>query len=369
MNKSAKLIVAAGESSADMRYATAFPAPDPYIFFEIEGKRGAILSQLEFDRAREVAHKDITLYPAQDFGSGIFAEVLGMTKRFGVEKLLVPSDFPLLLADKLRDNSLVVEAVDGKFFPQREFKTRWELELITKALRVAENALQEACKVIANAKVDSQNRLVADGELLTSERLRRLIDLYIAGENGQPTGTIVAGGLQGAEPHNGGSGVLYAHSPIVMDIFPRMLDSGYWGDLTRTVSKGRPADVVCKAYSAVKSARDEARGMLRSGVIPADVYNQANKILEEAGFSTGVDGAGRSFGFFHSLGHGVGLEIHEEPRLSPKNAEPLQGGEVITVEPGLYYPEWGGIRLEDMVYITKDGAELLTQLESELVID
>ena len=152
-----------------------------------------------------------------------------------------------------------------------------------------------------------------------------------------------------------GSGILYADTPIVMDIFPKSMQSGYWGDLTRTVVKGKASDIVKKAHAAVCDAKYTATAEIAIGKNPADLHILAENILASHGFATGV-GASGDYGFFHSLGHGVGLEIHEAPRISYRNTSPLQGGEIITIEPGLYYPEWGGIRQEDLLYISPEGA-------------
>ena len=153
-----------------------------------------------------------------------------------------------------------------------------------------------------------------------------------------------------------------------MDVFPRSMTSGYWGDLTRTMVKGKAPEVVKKAYAAVFEAREFAKTLIRPGAIPEDIHRAAEGVLEKHGFMTGRNDAG-DFGFFHGLGHGVGLEIHEAPRLSLRNRTPLKGGEIITVEPGLYYPEWGGIRLEDMVYVESSGScRCLTEVEDFLEI-
>ncbi len=371
MKRTADLIAASGEKCADIRYGAGFNAPDEFIFFRHGSCRGIVVSALEYDRACSEADKDVTVLDSRIFsenGCSVTSRILALAGHLGVDSFRVPADFPLLTADKLRQDGLEVTPVDGLFFPEREFKRADEVQEIRRALKIAEDAVRLACDAIGEASVDCRGQLVYRGEIFTSERLRQIIDLHIASHGGVPTGTIAAGALQGAEPHNAGSGVLYAHTPIVMDVFPRLADSGYWGDLTRTVSKGRMPETVRKAYDAVRRARDISKEAIRPGAVPADTHNQAMKILTDAGFATGRTPEGRNFGFFHSLGHGVGLEIHEQPRLSPSNTQPLQGGEVITVEPGLYYPEWGGIRLEDMVYVTGDGAECLTAIETVPVI-
>ncbi len=174
--------------------------------------------------------------------------------------------------------------------------------------------------------------------------------------------------MQSAKPHCKGSGILKAHEPIVIDIFPRLASSGYWGDLTRTVVKGSAPEIVKKAFNAVLEAREKAKEALKAGVIPAEIHQLATDILTQHGFHTGADEQG-NYGFFHGLGHGVGLETHEAPRLSSGNFTPLKGNEIITVEPGVYYPQWGGIRLEDMVVIRPDGAECLNKIATFLEIE
>ena len=246
-------------------------------------------------------------------------------------------------------------------------------ELLTSHAAAASERMEDVLTTIANELFTyrgevSDKLILAQGELLTSEILRSEIDVAMVRRGMLPTGTICAGGAQAAQPHNTGSGPLRADWPIVMDIFPRSAESGYWGDLTRTVVKGRASELVRRAYDAVLSARELGKSLVKVGAIPAEIHLAAARKMEEAGFRTGRSDKA-DFGFFHGLGHGVGLDIHEAPRLSPRNRIPLRGGEIVTVEPGLYYPEWGGIRLEDLMYVSPDGpARCLTEAEDFLEI-
>lgn len=372
MDKKPILIIAAGESSPDLRYATGFAAPDAYLYFEYGDEKLMVVSTLERDRAAASARQGVSVDSVEEVTGNATATwcdvALALAAKGRLDAFRVPADFPLLYADKLRAAKLEIEPESGILFPEREFKNDFEITEITRALRLAEAGVRNACAMLAEAEIGPDNVLFHQGEVLTSERLRRVIDLTLVGGNAQPTGTIAAGGVQSSEPHHHGSGPLYAHTPIVMDVFPRLLDSGYWGDLTRTVVKGKAPEIVVNAYCAVREARDVTKAMLRPGAIPAELHQEAMRILEKHGFRTGR-GGNRDFGFFHSLGHGVGLEIHELPRLSIRNDKPLRGGEVLTVEPGLYYPEWGGIRLEDLMVLTADGAVCLTRIEDFLTID
>ena len=369
VHKLARLIIASGEASPDMRYAAGFPTPDEFIYFATERERGVICSPLEFGRAMKQVRQGVEVHSEAEFGG---PERIGMLKQLAavlhVAGYLVPASFPALWLDRLRESGLVVRVEAGAFFPEREFKSRPEVEQVVVSQRAAEAGVRRAFEVLAACDIDQQRMIRWNGELLTSEMLRAEIDIAMVRLGMQPTGTICAGGTQGAQPHNAGSGPLPADRPIVMDIFPRSAATGYWGDLTRTVVKGRAPDLVKRAFDAVLSARELAKSMVGVGADPAEIHNAAACSMERAGFRTGRTGE-TDFGFFHGLGHGVGLDIHEAPRLSPRNTELLKGGEIVTVEPGLYYPEWGGIRLEDLMFVAPDGpAECLTEVETFLEI-
>ena len=171
-------------------------------------------------------------------------------------------------------------------------------------------------------------------------------------------GSIVAGGRQAADPHEAGRGALRAGEWIVADVFPRMLATGYWGDMTRTFAHGRPDAARRRMYETVARAQRLALSLVRPGALGRDVHRAVADFFVREGWETGTDADGRAHGFFHGLGHGVGLEIHEEPRLSPSGGE-LAPGMVVSVEPGLYYPELGGVRIEDLVVVTETGCAVL----------
>ena len=367
MSRVGKLMISSGEKSPDMRYASGVSTPDDIIWFQADSVKGVIASPLEFDRLKADGRCDTTVFPIDEFNGPHYLDILkNLAQRYRLDGFVVPENFPLLMADRLRENGLSVEAVEEGFFPEREFKTLDEVAKITSSLRAAEAGCRRAFEVLRESGVDNDGKLVWQGEVLTSEILRSEIDCTMLKMGCLPTGTICAGAAQGAQPHNQGSGPLYANTPIVMDIFPKSSVTGYWGDLTRTVVRGRAQDVVKKAYDAVLEARELAKTLVNIGADPSAIHAAAASAMEKRGFMTGVSDSG-NYGFFHGLGHGVGLDIHEAPRLSPRNSQPLRGGEVITIEPGLYYPEWGGIRLEDMAYIAPSGkVETLTEIETFL---
>ena len=364
-----KLMISSGEKNSDMRYAGQVSTPDDILWFSADNICGLVASPLEYDRVRSERRPETAVFSESDFGGPNYLDMVkNIALRYRLDGFAVPGDFPLLLADKLRASGLVIEPSDESFFPEREFKQRFEVDKIILALRAAETGCQRAFDILKECDIDSRKQLVWQENVLTSEILRSEIDCAILKSGALPTGTICAGGAQGAQPHNQGSGILYADVPIVMDIFPRSASTGYWGDLTRTVVRGRASDIVKKAFDAVFEARELAKNMLKTGANPAEIHKTAAQSMENRGFLTGCGDSG-NYGFFHGLGHGVGLDVHENPRLSPRNSEALKGGEVVTVEPGLYYAEWGGIRLEDMVYVDYSGkAETLTEIDTFLEI-
>ena len=364
-----RLLIGSGENCSDIRYATGISTPDDFIFFEFDNEKCAILSALEIDRARNNAKSNVTILPESDFGGSNRIDIIcAIAERCHCRNFIVPAGFPFGVAEKMRKNGLFVSAEYDDFYPAREFKSPVEVQAVTAAQRAAEAGLARAVEVLKAATISGDN-IIYDGRILTSEMLRAEIDSEILHCNMLPTGTICAGGTQGAQPHNAGSGPLKANSPIVMDIFPRSPQTGYWGDLTRTVVKGKASDIVRKAYDAVLEAREYAKSLIKTGAYGASIHCAVEGILEKHHFFTGVGECGQ-FGFFHGLGHGVGLDIHEAPRLSPRSKTALKGGEIVTVEPGLYYPEWGGIRLEDLIYLPPQGkAVCLTEAPDFLEID
>ncbi len=369
--KTAKLIYADSESS-DMFFASGFHAPDPYLWFEADEQQAVVLSALEYGRGRKECKDGVAVYRMEEFFEGekvVSADkvISRLAGRLGVEQFLVPHDFPLGLTEKIRNAGLVVSPVDGIYFPEREFKDLDQVDKISAAMRVTEDAMQTAVRMIADSSVNNDGTLNYQGSTLTSELVRTEINIQLLRHDAFGRDTIVACGPQGADPHCCGTGPLMAEKTIIIDIFPRVNSTGYYGDLTRTLVKGRAPSIVKKAFEAVKLARDTAKEQLRAGVIPANIHKEALKILKSNGFDTGKNDQG-NYGFFHGLGHGLGLDVHEAPRLSPANEDPLKGGEVVTVEPGVYYPEWGGVRLEDVVWIKPDSCKCLTQIDTVLEI-
>ncbi|MBR7127257.1 MAG: M24 family metallopeptidase [Lentisphaeria bacterium] len=369
--KIAKLIVGSSEKCSNLFYKTGIFVPDDFIYFETDEEKGAIFSSLEFDRAVNSIKKDVKVYRNEEFKAGnyILDILLALAATKKIDKFMVPSDFPIFLADKLRESGIALEGVEGIFCPEREFKSEFELLQIKEAMRVTELGMKRAYVVLAEANIGNDGFLYWNNELLTSEILKSEIDTTLLRNGAIPDHTIAASFLQSSQPHNEGTGAIYANKVLVIDIFPRLKNSGYYGDLTRTYVKGRASDIEKRAFNAVVESREVAKEFIYSGAIKESSYNAAKNTLEKHGFFTGVDEKGRNYGFFHSLGHGVGLDIHESPRLSKNLTDVLKGGEIVTVEPGVYYPDWGGVRMEDIVYVREQNCEVITQIGDEFEID
>lgn len=372
--KKASLIVADSEKSADLLYATGFRAPDPYIYFSLGSKKGVILSVLEYDRGCRECRDGVHVFRYEDFvrrgrrGMGDVLRVLA--KSLKVSEFRVPPDFPLGLADFLRKHGVEVGSASREFFPGRRYKTEPEIGHLREALRITGLGMRRAENILREAEVSPSGVLYWNGAPLTSEILRAEINIELIRRDAFADSTIAAGGRQGAEPHNCGSGELSAGTPVVIDIFPKVAAAaGYHGDMTRTFVKGKAPEIVRRAYDAVLNTRERCKAMIRAGAVPAEIHAFAAEFLERQGFPTGRRPDGRSYGFFHGLGHGLGLEVHEAPRMNLRNSTPFKGGEVVTVEPGLYDPEWGGVRLEDVVAVRPDRAECLTEYPDQLELE
>jgi Xaa-Pro aminopeptidase len=373
-NADARLIVAASESDADLYYATRFLAPDPFVFLWHGEEKLLLMSDLEVDRARAQAAVQRVLalrtYEALARSRGIESPrmidaVTELLRERGITRLEVPGAFPLEHADALRAHGFEVRATPAPFFPERLVKREEEVAAVAEALRRTEAALDQAIRAIRESEVRG-GALWWRGEVLTSERIKHQIALHLLEWGLQGDRTIVACGEDGCDPHNQGGGPLRPDLPIIIDVFPRDVRSRYFADITRTVVKGRASAQVRRMYEAVAAGQAAALDEIRDGAPGDAVHRRVQAALEGFGFQTGeVDG--RMQGFFHGTGHGLGLEIHELPRVS-KLPVTLRAGHVVTVEPGLYYPGHGGVRIEDVVVVTTTGCRNLTTYPKTLEV-
>ena len=370
------LIVASSEQDANMLYAVGMFVPDPFIYLRIRGRSYVVLSDLEIDRARRQAPQcralSLSLCQRQLRRARVkrpeMADVISLILRERrVRGVVVPESFPCGLAADLQRRGIRARPRRGAFFPEREQKSAAEVKKISAALMMAEVGMAEAIQVLRAAKITRKAQLMYRDVPLTSEKLRAVIDTAITQASGLACHTIVAGGAQGCDPHEPGFGPLHAHEPIILDIFPRSQKTGYFGDITRTVVRGRASEAVRKLYDTVLQGQKLGFNRIRPGVRTAEVHCAVQDFFQREGYKTGKH-RGRMQGFFHGAGHGLGLEIHEAPRLGPTSEGALQVGQVVTVEPGLYYPAIGGVRLEDVALVTASRPRNLTRFEKALEI-
>src|SRR5271154_6632062 len=369
------LMVADSERDANMLYATGLFVPDPFVYLNCGRRPLLVLSDLEIDRARRQAPRcravSLSAYQQKLRRNGVkipgFAHVVREILRENkTRRAVVPDNFPLGLARDLKRLGIKLKP-RANFFPKREFKSADEIRKISAALVMAEVGMAEGMQALRHSKIDRRRQLIYRGSPLTSERLRAVIDCAILQACGLAANTIVAGGKQGCDPHERGFGRLRANEPIIIDIFPRSQKTGYFGDITRTVVRGRAGEAVKKLYDTVLRGQKIALQKISAGTSTKEIHQCVQQFFTQRGYNTGKRN-GRMEVFFHGTGHGLGLEIHEAPRMGASSTEVLRSGHVVTVEPGLYYPEIGGVRLEDVALVTANGAKNLTRFEKVLEI-
>ena len=367
------LLYADTATSADQLYFSRVGVHDPFIAFGVGKKRLTVQSALEFGRIKKARTFDAVLpleawraraearHPRRKAGP---AEIIAeLARAYRVRGFRVPDDFPVALFLRLRALGVRVEPATGPMFPEREIKTDAEAAAIREGNRLSAVGFA-AAEAILRAARPKGRYLRHAGRPLTSERLRFAIESAILAEGGVSLDTIVAGGDQACDPHNRGSGPLRAHDLIILDIFPRVTETGYYGDMTRTFLRGRASDAQRKLVAAVRAAQLAALKVIRTGVDGRAVHQRVCDTFLAAGFKTRATRNG-SVGFFHGTGHGLGLAIHEMPRLSPTVSMALKKGAVVTVEPGLYYPGLGGCRIEDVVQVTDHAPKFLSKYHYE----
>lgn len=368
------LILADSETDSDLFHATGFLVPDPLIYLELGGEKLLLVNDLEYGRALAQARVDrvVSITPLEEKlrsegQPARLSRVLDLfLKEAGVQELTVPASFPLGQAESLRELGYRLKVRQDPFFRERPYKTPEEVDAVRKSQQAAEACMGFVVDHLRRSEIRGERLIGEGGEPLTSEWLRTEAHKFLLDRGYIATTTIIAGGDQGCDPHLPGSGPLPAHQTIIIDIFPRSMETRYWGDITRTVVRGRASEAVKKLYRDVEAAQEAALGLLRHGVQGGDVHQAVVDLLASRGNPT-EQRNGKKVGFFHGTGHGVGLDLHELPRIGKVDYR-LEAGSTVTVEPGLYYPGVGGVRLEDLVVITEDGHLNLTSFPKELEV-
>lgn len=363
-----ELLYADSATNADVRHLSRFAAGDPFLTLRTGRRIIGAVPLLEVNRARQESRFTEVLNFTEILaelrkakpGAGVADVVAKVAADAGVTLLRVPDDFSAGLAERIRDLGVRLEIAGAPFLPERVIKDDYEIAALKRANKAAVAGFKAVEKIL-KASVIKKGVVHFEGKPLTSERLHFAIDVA-ALENGAMNvhPSIAAAGIQAVDCHCHGHGVIRANELIVVDIFPRETTTGYFGDMTRTYLKGKASPEQRRMVAAVKKAHEMGVKGVKAGVTGAALHKAVVDYFDSQGFPVGKEGPYFT-GFFHSLGHGIGLQVHEEPSVSGRGSglNPLKAGMAITIEPALYYPALGGCRFEDSVIVTKDGCEIL----------
>ncbi|HEX5504437.1 MAG TPA: Xaa-Pro peptidase family protein [Thermomicrobiales bacterium] len=353
----------------ELRRELPLAVPDPFLYVETDGGRHVLVGSMEMPRIESAAH-DVECHPLEEFGydelvaaggtkDGIRDETaLRALRALGVRAATVPFSFPLGLADRLRADGVELRVDQELFDERRRVKTEAQLAGIRRAQRAAEAGM-DAARALLRAASGS----------LTVEQVKAAIAQAFAEHGATAEDFIVSHGPQSAIGHHMGAGEIRRGEPVVIDLWPRDGETACYADMTRTYCVGEPPPELREWHALVKQSLDRSFAELRAGVETRAVYDASCEVFEAAGHPTKrtkPPGEPLADGYFHSLGHGVGLEVHEEPGMGMTSSKPLVAGDVVTLEPGLYRRDTGGVRLEDLVLVTADGAENLTRYPYDL---
>jgi Xaa-Pro aminopeptidase len=365
------LMHGAPETSTDLFHAVPLGIGDPFLYAELDGRRVVVISGLEHDRVLGLGLGIEVIEPAQ-LGrdelikagmSGQESEwevAVRACRQLGIRAAQVPPEFPLAIADRLRASGVSVEVAPGRFSDRRRRKTEMQMEGIRRAQRAANAAMAEGARLIHE---------LPDG--LTAEQVREAMQDVARREGCELSDeVIVAPNAQGASGHDPGSGPIARGDTVIVDIWPRDRESRCWADMTRTFIAGgeKPSEEIAEYWRLTRDALDATTAACRAGVSGRALYDVACEIYEGGGHPTQrtkEPGTTLSGGFFHGLGHGVGLDVHEQPGLGLAG-DALIAGDIITLEPGCYRSGYGGVRLEDLVLVTETGCEVLTEFPYEM---
>ena len=359
--------------SPELRHEIAEPVGDPVIFVEHEGR--TYVGSSIFDAPMLAARDDIidevwdysslgsvelqkdSSFPAELIGPELVSRALA---KLGVHKVSVPASFWVLVADYLRDRGVEVVVEADEWARRRRSKTPWELEGIERAQRATETAMLTAARMLREAEPTNDGLLRFEGEILTAEWIRESMNAELLMQGAESEEILVQSGDACLDGHHPGRGPILPDQTCIIDCYPRDRRSGAYTDMTRTFVPGEPSEEALRLHGHCRKALDIAYSAVRPGA--EDAHAQVVAYFHDKGLPTLEHHEGSDplrQGFCHSLGHGVGLEVHERPFVG-RRSEPLQSGDVIALEPGLYFPGIGGVRLEDTVFVTDKGYEHFT---------
>jgi len=364
------------QSSPALRHEVPAAIGDPFLYLESDGRRVVVTSALEEARIARAA-PDLERLLIDPLGrdellaegrSSIEIEqeiCVRAVDRLGIRDASVPSEFPIAIADRLRAAGVELRPDDTPFTERRRRKSAAEMAGIRRATNAGLDALRAAATMLREAEIRGEELFGRDGERLTSEAVRtRIREVCSRADAPAPADIMVK--PMGPDPHIGhepGAGPLPAHTPILIDLWPRDEQSGCWSDMTRTFVRGEISAAVAELHALVLNAHERSCAAVRPGIPGVELYGIACDVIEAAGHPTArtkAPGQTLREGFYHGLGHGVGLQVHEAPNLGRSGVDPLIAGDVIAIEPGTIVRSVGGVRVEDLLVVTDEGAESLT---------
>jgi Xaa-Pro aminopeptidase len=363
----------ASSKERDIFYAVGMEIPDPFFLLEKDGQKYVFLDKREIgvfeknneDKIIEAKALEPFLEKAQkekntESATSKMAELI--IKEFNIQgEIYIPDYFPIEMYEYLKKKDYNLKLLKP-FFPERRRKITKEVELIERAIKKTHKAFERIEIILKESEIE-KDRIYFKKEVLTSEILKKEAEKELIEQNMiDLEGMIVSSGEQGSRPHDRGSGEIKPHAPIIVDIFPKDRGSGYFADMTRTYLKGKPSEEVVKMYESVKKAQENAIKKIAPGEEAFEIYKSCFEVFEKNGFKTEEEG------FVTGLGHGLGVDVHELPFVNSSSEAVLEEGDVITVEPGLYYSNLGGIRIEDVVVVAENGCRNLTNYPKNLVI-
>ena len=366
-----QLLISNSKTAFDIHYLCGIYPPESTVLLLHKRLITLVVSEMERNRIRRTVKSGITvLSPAKlgvSYSDGMTEWIKKLLHQKGIDSVIVPEEFPIGIADQLRADGVTLNVSKKPLVPQRAIKTPEEIKAVKKSQQAAVIAMKAAIAQIASADIGKEGILRLGNKILTSETVRATIAHSLLDAECSSEDTIVSGGVFSADPHEEGAGPLFAGQPIVIDIFPRSRKTGYWGDITRTVCRGPAPKALKKQYQAVKAAQAVQLKAVKEGVWADDIHKIGVTLMEDRGFKTEMIQDVQQ-GFIHGTGHGVGLEIHEAPGVSSGTHKKLKAGNIITIEPGLYYSEIGGVRIEDTILVTQDGYKMLAPCPKKLEI-
>jgi Xaa-Pro aminopeptidase len=365
--------------SPELRHEVPAPIIDPFLYVEHGDAQYSVLSQLDADGAcaarpglqnlaPETLGLDELLAGGMDAEDALIEIAVRACLEIGVERAAVPPRFPLELADRLRAERIEIRVARALFTDRRRVKSEAELEGVQRALRAAESGMAKAADLLRAAE-PANGALTVDGEPLTCERMKAAIRSAVTERGAIAEDMIVSHGAQTAIGHDRGSGAVAPGEPVVVDLWPRDPQSGCFADMTRTFVAGEPSGALREWHALCLEALERTVEAARPGVRGRTLFELTCDLFHEHGHPTQLSkqpGEMLRDGFFHALGHGVGLEPHEAPNIGRSQTDELVAGDVLALEPGLYREGHGGCRIEDLVLVTGEGAERLTQFRYEL---